>query len=125
MRDAQFVRFVITGGSVAALFFVMSYVLVRYGLSPFAGSVIAYLIAFACGYTLQRNWTFSGTQAHRVAFPRYLTLQLCCALLSGVVSHVAVERFGASPVVMSLTTTIVASAVSYVLSSRWVFAVKP
>jgi hypothetical protein len=48
-------------------------------------------------------------------------LQIGCAAFSGLVSHLAVTRFGMSPLAMAATTTIAASAASYVLSSNWVF----
>ena len=78
-------------------------------------------IAFVVAYTAQRGWTFGGQHDHASAMPRYLALQVGCAVFSGLVSHVAVAHFGMSPLAMSALTTIAASAVSYVLSSLWVF----
>ncbi|MEZ5809832.1 MAG: GtrA family protein [Rhizobiaceae bacterium] len=115
-------RFVIVGVGAALLLLVLSYLFVRLGMTPFAGSTIAYAIAFAAAYTAQRNWTFEATQGHGRTLPRYFVLQAGCAMTSGVTAHTAVALFGASPLMMSVVTTIVASAVSFVLSSLWVFA---
>ena len=115
-------RFVAVGGGAAALFFVLSYLFVKAGLTPFIGSTLAYALAFLCAYLGQRGWTFGGTHTHGDAFPRYLAAQLACALLAGIIAHLAVFGLGASPSVMSALSTVAASIVSYVLSSRWVFA---
>jgi len=74
-----------------------------------------------CAYLAQRGWTFGGSHAHARALPRYFVLQAGCAIFSGVVSHIAVARFGMAPLPMAVATTIAASAASYVVSSVWVF----
>lgn len=117
-------RFVTVGVAAALLLFTLSWLLVSLGLSPFVGSLIAYAIAFVVAYGAQRGWTFGGQHDHARAMPRYLALQVGCALFSGLVSHVAVARFGMSPLAMSALTTVAASTVSYVLSSLWVFPVR-
>jgi putative flippase GtrA len=114
-------RFVVVGVGAAGLLFVLSFLLVSAGLPPFTGSVIAYAAAFAVAYTAQRSWTFGGRHDHGRALPRYFILQLCCAAFSGTISHIAVNRLSMSPLAMSALTTIAASAVSYVFSSKWVF----
>lgn len=121
VADNRLCRFVIVGVSAAALLFVLTYALVALGLPPFAGSVLAYAAAFCVAYLAQRGWTFRAQHAHASALPRYFVLQAGCALFSGLVSHVAVSRFGMSPLPMAAVTTIAASAASYVLSSCWVF----
>ncbi len=117
----RLVRFVTVGVGAAALLFALSYLFVRLGMPPFAGSIAAYAIAFAVAYACQHGWTFGGEHAHSHALPRYLAVQLGCALISGVVAHVAVAGFGGSALAMSVAVTIAASAASYVLSSLWVF----
>ncbi|MHA6687733.1 GtrA family protein [Mesorhizobium sp. A556] len=117
----RMVRFVIVGGGAAALFFGLSWLFVSLGMAPFTGSVVAYGIAFLVAYTAQRSWTFEGKHDHAHTLPRYVALQLGCALFSGALAHIAVTRFGLSPLAMSALTTIAASAASYVLSSVWVF----
>jgi putative flippase GtrA len=121
MIELRLFRFVVVGVGAAALFFVLTYALAVAGVPPLFGSTLAYAIAFVVAYTAQRGWTFGGRHDHSRAFPRYLALQLCCAVLSGVVSHVATTRLGMSALAMSALTAIVAGATSYVLSSRWVF----
>lgn len=122
LSRSRLLRFVIVGVGAAVLFFALAFCFARLGMQPFLSSAIAYLIAFVMAYTAQRGWTFHGEQDHRTAFPRYLTLQLGCSAFSGLVSQIAVSGFGATPFAMSLVATLLTSAVSYMLSSRWVFA---
>ena len=121
VERSRLTRFVTVGVGAALLLFVLSWLLVTLGLPPFAGSALAYGVAFVVAYCAQRGWTFRARHSHARALPRYLAVQLGCAVLSGLVSHVAVTRFGISTLAMSAVTTGVASAASFVLSSLWVF----
>lgn len=114
-------RFVIVGVGAAALLFFLSWLFVAGGMSPFVGSVLAYAFSFVAAYSAQRNWTFGGNHDHGHALPRYLVVQAGCALVSGLVAHVAVAVFGASSLAMSGLTVIGASATSYLGSVLWVF----
>lgn len=117
----RLVRFLIVGAGAALLLFALLYVFAWLGMAPFAGSVLAYAIAFAVAYTAQRGWTFGARHDHGHALPRYFAVQAGCAVISGISSHLAVTKLGAPPLVMSAITTVVASAASFVLSSTWVF----
>jgi putative flippase GtrA len=121
VAGVRLVRFAVVGVGAACLFFVLSFLLVSMGLSPFSASVLAYSVAFAIAYTAQRSWTFGDRQNHGNSFRRYLVLQAGCAIFSGLVSHAAVEWLAMSPLAMSMATTIAASGASYMVSSSWVF----
>jgi putative flippase GtrA len=116
------VRFLIVGGGAAALLFALTYLFRRSGMPSFAGSTAAYAIVFAIAYSAQRGWTFDGTHSHRRVLPRYLAVQLGCAVMSGLVGHVCTEVLAAPTFLMSAAVTVTAGAGSYLLSSRWVFA---
>src|SRR4051794_35926420 len=97
MTELRLLRFIVVGVGAAALFFVLTYAFAMAGMPPLFGSTLAYAIAFVVAYSAQRGWTFGGRHDHSRAFPRYLALQLCCAVFSGIVSHVAMTRLGMSP----------------------------
>lgn len=122
--DATTLRFVITGGSAAALFFVLSFTFVRAGLPPFAGTLLAYAITLAASYTAQQAWTFRGERRHAEALPRYLAAQVGCALLSGLLARLLVNQAGLPPLPMAAVTTVTSAAASYALSRYWVFAAR-
>jgi putative flippase GtrA len=119
--STRLARFIIVGVGAAALLFVLIIVFAELGLSPFAGSVVAYAIAFVVAYSAQWRWTFRAQHRHGDALPRYFAVQAGCALLSGLSSHLAVIWLGASPLVMSALTTVSAGSASYLLSTLWVF----
>jgi putative flippase GtrA len=116
------VRFVTVGVGAAALLFLLAYLFVSLGMTPFAGTVVAYAIAFAAAYTAQRAWTFGARHRHSHALPRYFIIQVGCALMSGGLAHVLVTYLQMPPLAMSAAITAASSVASYLLSSRWAFA---
>lgn len=114
-------KFIVSGASTALLFLVMCYGLTKSGLDPFVASIVAYGIAFAVGYGLQRWWTFDGRHRHTSALPRYFVLQAGCALLSGLVSWQGVHWLHLSPLPMATMTAIVTGGISFGVSRYWVF----
>lgn len=118
---ARIVRFVCVGVGVAAFFMVLTYLLVSSGVAPFLASILAYGVCFVAAYFLQRYWTFEAKHPHREALARYLVLQLACALFSGLVPQVAIDRFGATPLVASGLAAFTAGVLSYIGSACFVF----
>jgi putative flippase GtrA len=116
------VRFVAVGVGAAALLFLLAYLFVSLGMTPFAGTVVAYAIAFAAAYTAQRAWTFGARHGHGHALPRYFIIQVGCALMSGVLAQLLVTYLQMPPLAMSAVTAAAISVASYFLSSRWAFA---
>jgi putative flippase GtrA len=121
LAQLRLARFITVGTLAAGMLLALTWLLVSAGLPPFAGSITAYVLTFLCAYTAQRGWTFGGAHGHARALPRYFALQAGCAVFSGTVSHVAVTRYGLSPLPMAALTTVLTSAASYVLSLVWVF----
>jgi putative flippase GtrA len=120
-RHRRLIRFVITGGLCAALFFCLNYGALRLGLPPFAANLTAYAIAFTVGYLAQRGWTFGGRHSHRRALPRYAVVQACCAVITSAIFQLSTLYLHAPKLVMSLFATAIAGFASYVASSLWVF----
>ncbi|THD63288.1 GtrA family protein [Phenylobacterium sp.] len=120
-RHAKFVRFVVSGGGCAFLFFCLYYAGVSLGVRPFAANLIAYALAFSAGYLLQRSWTFGGRHRHQSALPRYAIVQVCCALLTSGVTEIATPHLQIPKLALSLVATIIAGGASYVASLLWVF----
>jgi len=119
--DHQTVRFFITGGLAAILFFLLSFGLMATGVGPFFASVVAYAVVIVFSYALQHQWTFRARHRHSRSLPRYLALQLCCSVGSGLIARTAVVQFGLSSLATSFATTVLVAAISYLGSSLWVF----
>ncbi len=122
LNSSRPLRFIVAGVSGLVLLFVLTYVLASAGVAPFFASSSAYAICFITIYLVHRYWTFSSDVPHGQALPRYLVVQLACALLSGFIAYGLVALLGLKPFVMSVLTALAASAISYFATSMWVFA---
>ena len=120
VTESETVRFILTGGGAACLFYILTFGFVRAGAPPFAGTATAYGIAFVASYTTQHAWTFKGRQAHARALPRYLAAQIVSATLAATLAHLLATR-GAPTAWMALGSTAASSGLSYMLSRYWVF----
>jgi putative flippase GtrA len=121
----RMVRFICVGAGVALFFMLLAYLLISGGVAPFLASVLAYGLCFVVAYLLQRFWTFEAKHPHREALPRYLVLQVGCALFSGLVPQVAIDRFGATRLVASGLAAFSAGLLSYIGSAYFVFPDAP
>jgi putative flippase GtrA len=119
---ARITKFVISGGLSAGVYFVLASAFMWSGLSGALAGFLAYGLAFFIGYGLQQRWTFLGQPRHARALPRYLMLQVVCAGLSTLSLHLSATVWGAPILLSSFLTTLVLGLVSYMASSRWVFA---
>jgi putative flippase GtrA len=91
----------------------LTYSLVSAGAPPFWASVLAYVICFVIAYLLHTFWTFEAKHPHREALPKYLALQVSCAVVSGLVPQVAIDHFGATHLVAAGLAALTASALSF------------
>jgi putative flippase GtrA len=114
-------RFAASGGTAAAVYFVAHYAITQVGLGTAAASLAAYCVAFPLGYLLQRTWTFEGAHQHRAALPRYLAVQVACALLTSVQMGGLGHILDAPDFILSGIATIMASGLSFVACQIWVF----
>jgi putative flippase GtrA len=117
----QMLRFVCVGVGVAVFFMFLTYTLVSGGAPPFWASVLAYVICFVMAYLLHTFWTFEAKHPHREALPKYLALQVSCAVFSGLVPQVAIDHFGATHLVAAGLAALTASGLSFFGSTLFVF----
>jgi len=120
----KFTRFVLVGGGSALLYFaLMWFFRATIGLAPFLATLSAYAISFCVAYTLQHRWTFRSDAQHRVTLPRYALVQLTCALLTAGITQAIAHIYPQSPSwLLAGISTVLASSLSFVLSSMWVFS---
>jgi putative flippase GtrA len=117
-------RFVIVGGGSTALYFaLMWFFRAALQLTPFLATIAAYATSFCVAYTLQHRWTFRSDAAHRVTLPRYALAQTACALLTAGITEATARLYPHSPNwLLAGISTVLASSLSFVLSSMWVFS---
>lgn len=123
--NEKFARFVTVGAGCALLYFaLMWFVRARLGLSPFLATVFAYGGSICVAYTLQRKWTFRSDITHQVALPRYVLVQVICALLTAGTTQAISHLYPQSPGwVLAGVSTGLAAGLGFALSSLWVFSV--
>ncbi|WP_108470441.1 GtrA family protein [Rhodanobacter thiooxydans] len=123
--SGKFVRFLIVGGGCALLYFVlMWFCRANLGFAPFVATICAYGVSFCVAYVLQHRWTFRSEATHKVTLPRYTLAQVTCALLTAGITQAISHIYPQSPNwILAGVSTVLASGLSFVLSSLWVFAV--
>lgn len=116
-------RFLLVGTTTALIYFLLMWLLMTFNIRPAISATVAFLIAFACAYSAQRKWTFASKVGHSTLLPRYLISQILCVTTSAGIAEIAhkILLFPDSVVVAALAT-FVSGGMSYLLSSRWVFA---
>lgn len=114
-------RFVLVGGGLAGLFFTLSLGAVWLRLTQIWVTPVVYAITCVVGYTLQRGWTFRAQHAHRRSLPRYLVVQVGCAMFSAAIAGGSLAMFGGQALYRTAFTTVAASVVSLLASLFWIF----
>jgi putative flippase GtrA len=117
----RLLRFLTVGVAANVLLFVLTYALLSIGAPTFLAGGLGYAVAFAAAYLAQERWTFAGSHSPGSTLPRYIVAQLACAAASGLVGQICAAIFAMTPLATSLAVTATAGAMSYLLSSRWVF----
>lgn len=107
-------------GSLGALtYVVLASALTAAGLTRWLASGLCYAVLIPVVYLGHQTLTFRSDVAHRIAFPRYLTVQAAGLLLSVALPLLV------SPVVPAtivfLIVCVAVAMVSFVLMKLWVF----
>ena len=126
----SFLRFALVGATATAVHAAVFALLVETTpIDPVAATVVAFVVAFACGFVLNRRWTFDSP-AHPTAhpprylaaqLPRYLAAQLAGLGLSAAIMAYAVHARDWSPYVGLALSIVMVPPVTYALARWWVF----
>jgi len=121
--ENKLIRFLTVGIGCAGIYFSVNYMLqTMIGLSQFVSALVAYFLSFGVAYLLQKNWTFKSSAAHSKTLARYVAAQIIAAALTAMFSQAFTEIFPSmSKAPLSIISTCIAGASSFVLSSLWVF----
>ncbi len=124
---AGMVPFLLVGGIAALCFVGLSTLMVglRSGLPDWLTSALCYAVMIVPVYLAQRRFAFRSGAPHRLALPRYVTVQVAGLALAAVLSFICYEVLGMpSPVAASLVIVFTSGA-SFVLLRLWAFAECP
>ncbi len=116
-------KFLIVGITASLMYFLLAWLLISMTVRPGLAAILAFTVAFLFAYSTQRRWTFASTEAHSWLMPRYLVAQLFCMGASAAVAELAHHGpLHSNAVAVAAMSTVVSGALSYLLSSRWVFS---
>jgi len=122
LARSRLLRFLVVGAGANLLLLVLTYVLLRSGVPALLAGALGYAVAFGAAYLAQRDWTFGGAHGDGSPLPRYALAQVACAAASSLVGHLCAGVLAMAPASTSVAVTATAGAMSYLISSRWVFA---
>lgn len=115
----QLLRFIGSGLTASAGYAITGVLLEEAGLPSAAGNAIAFVVACAISYGLQRSWTFQSCGPHRQQAGRFLLVQLVNLAVAAVAHHVMqahLPHWGRYALVAALL-----SCCNYLLFRSWVF----
>lgn len=125
-RAPRIVRFAVTGGVVAALYVTAMTVLVLAGTPAQVALPIAYALAIALHFTLNRHFVFVSQHGYAHALSaqgrRYLVVAFASYALTAISLAVLPRALDAPRLLVYYVTAATLSLGSFLLLRRWVFA---
>ncbi|MRI33772.1 GtrA family protein [Endozoicomonas sp. OPT23] len=120
----QLIKFVVVGGSAAAVHLACLWALVQLaGFSEISSNALAFVVAFIVSYTGQSLWTFNHKQHDlKSSGLRFLIVQLFCSfvlnqgLYTLLISYTSLHYLLASFIVLASVPI-----VTFTLSKYWAF----
>jgi putative flippase GtrA len=112
--------FLVVGGMGAAAYVLLATVLTHAALPAWLASGLSYAIATPITYLGQQRFTFRAATTHRVAFPRYLAIQLVGFSLAWIVPLAVAPAV--HPTAAFVVVAVSAATVSYFMMKHWAFA---
>ena len=110
------------GGSTAALYLGLTYVLVEvFALQVTLASTLGCAIAVCYNYFLHYHWTFVSDAPHGIVLVKYLLMCTGGVVVNGLVMHFGMELASAHYMVVQLVAAVALVCWSLSLSTLWVF----
>lgn len=119
----QFVAFLVVGGGAALAYVLLSSVIVslRTGVADWIVSSACYAAMVVPVYLAHRGISFRSQTAHRVALPRYVTVQAIGLSLAAAVSYATFNVLHLPAVAASSVVVVLVSIMNFLLLRLWAF----
>jgi putative flippase GtrA len=115
-------RFLLVGGSTAAIYFGLSFALVEgFAIHVTVASTIACIAANCYNYALHYHWTFASNAPHGRVLKRYLSMVAGGVLLNGLVMQFGAVVLSMQYMLVQLIAVFMLLCWSISISSLWVF----
>jgi putative flippase GtrA len=118
----SFLRFAVVGALATTIHAAVFALLIEATpIDPVAATVVAFVVAFAAGFVLNRRWTFASRADPVAQLPRYLVVQLVGLALNAAIMAFAVHVQGWSPYAGLALAIVLVPPVTFALARGWVF----
>jgi len=112
--------FLVVGGSGALAYILLATMLTLAALPAWLASGVSYAVVTPITYLGQQRFTFRAMTTHRVAFPRYLAIQLVGFSLAWIVPLAIAPAV--NPIAAFMVVAVSAATLSYFMMKFWAFA---
>lgn len=117
-----FLRFAVVGAFATTIHAAVFALLIEATpLDPVAATAIAFVVAFAAGFVLNRRWTFASRADPLAQLPRYLVVQLGGLVLNAAIMAFAVHVQRWSPYAGLALAVVLVPPVTFALARGWAF----
>ncbi|MBL7262009.1 GtrA family protein [Paractinoplanes lichenicola] len=124
MRNAELVRYAISGGASAVTHVGVGFLLAGgLGIRAVLASALGFGASVLVSYGLQRSWVFRSTTGHLVAGRRFLTVTAVALCANSLILWLGTEVLTGPFVLVQAVALVTIPVVNYVLNSHWTFRV--
>ena len=117
-----FLRFAVVGAVATTIHAAVFALLIETTpVDPVGATVLAFVVAFAAGFVLNRRWTFASRADPLAQLPRYLVVQLAGLVLNAAIMALAVHVQRWSPYAGLALGIVLVPPVTFALARAWVF----
>ena len=119
----RLMRFGITGGVTAVIYFGLIYLLVEpWSMNPTVASVFSFAPAIVYNYLSHKYWSFESGDPHQTSLPRFAVVTTVGMCINSGIIYVGTETMNA-PFPPAQAAALAALLVwNYVMFTRWVFS---
>jgi putative flippase GtrA len=123
-RLFKLLRYLISGGTAAAVNFATLFVLVQFlHVHYLSASILAFVVSIAVSFAMQKFWTFRDKLTHDIhmQFSRYVVVISSSLLINTVLVYLMVEKLYIWYMFAQVTATIVVAVINFFAYRHFVF----
>ncbi len=125
MALTRFFRYIVTGVVANGLGLTIFQGLVWAGAAPEVASFLASFPAVLTAYLLNKLWSFESALPHGRALMRYVIVTIGMIIFQTAIVSILYRLLDVWPLAAAIIALAIATPVSFLLMSHWVFAADP
>jgi len=120
--SVKLIRFVIVGVLGTMVYYLSLWCLVELIAVPvLTASSIAFAIVTAQNYVLHHGWTFGGNAQHRIAFPKFIAMNIAGFWINWAIMATGVHGLALNYLLVQAFAIAAVVTWNFALSSLWIF----